>query len=74
MSSDVLEIFWFIRSIRWSTFERSGSSVPRNFSSESSESALWNSTLDFPSSVLRVRLAHTSVALCFIFALRSVNK
>ena len=74
MSSDVLEIFSFTRSMRWSTFERSGSSVSRISSSESSERVLWNSTFDFPLSVLRLRSSCTSVALCLIFSLRSVNK
>ena len=40
----------------------------------SPESVLWNSTLDFPLTVLRVRFSRTSVALCFIFSLRSVKK
>ena len=66
MSSDVLEIFSFIQSIRWSNFERDGSAVSRISSSELSQRVLGNSTLDFPLSVLRVRFSRTLVALCFM--------
>ena len=74
MSSDALEIFPFIRSTRFSNFERIGSSVSGISSPELAETVLWNSTLDFPLIVLRVRLSRTSVALCFIFSLGSLNK